>query len=819
MLNKWKPFSFLAKPHVCSLLSSLTFFKPSVSVARLVEEEPSLSTLLKTLFPRSFLAGDYFRNVVLSLDQLQVDKIINSLRVESPDFAVVFFVLMRNEYRFRHSRFSRFVVAHVLAGQRRHEELRFVVEQMLKEEGSGSAPSLCELLLNGFRDWDQKSLVWDMLAFVYSRFEMVHDALYVLAKMKDLKLHASILTYNSLLYNLRHAYIMWDVYNEIKVAGATQSKQTNSIVIDGLCSQSKLQDAVSFLRETEAKGLGPSVVSLNTIMSRYCKLGFTDVAKSFFCMMLKYGLLPDAYSYNILIHGLCIAGSMEEALELTTDMEKHGVEPDIVTYNILMKGFDLLGQMGGAWMVIQRMLDKGLNPMLKMLSRGFQLSALSYCVLLSSLCKIGQVHEALVLFYEMENHGVEPDHITYSILIHGLCKQGEVQSALLLYKEMCSRSIPQIHIQNGMVLEARMYFDSLVMNDCAHDIVLYNIMIDGYVKHGNLEEAVELYRLITEKGITPTTKNFTEARRLMETIRLLGLEPTAVTYTTLLNAYCKDGNRRCMLELLQEMHANGIRPTHVTYTVIIKGLCKQRKLQEAVQLLEDMRIEGLNPDQVTYNTIIQCFCKARNIKTAFKLLNEMRLNNLEPTPVTYSILINGLCVYGNLKDANKVDYTQIIKAHCVKGDVHRAFMFFRLMMEMGFEISIKDYTAVINRLCKRCLITEAQQFFSIMLCHGISPDQEICEALLDAYQQCGDIISGRGLIEVKKSQHVALGQGREDQDLGGWVWAGNSGNDWRGMADTYSNSVNPDLHRRGPIEKTSKLCELKDNQNPAIEWN
>ena len=52
---------------------------------------------------------------------------------------------------------------------------------------------------------------------------------------------------------------MWDVYNEIKVTGTTQSKQTNSIVIDGLCRQPNLQDAVSFLRDTEEKGLGPSV--------------------------------------------------------------------------------------------------------------------------------------------------------------------------------------------------------------------------------------------------------------------------------------------------------------------------------------------------------------------------------------------------------------------------------------------------------------------------------------------------------------------------------------------------------------------------------
>ena len=134
---------------------------------------------------------------------------------------------------------------------------------------------------------------------------MVHDALFVLAKMKVLHLQVSIATYNSLLYNLRHTDMMWDIYDEIKGNGIQQNKYTNPILIDGLCRQSKLQDAVTFLRETKGKEFGPSVVSVNALISGFCKMGSVDVAKSFFCMMLKYGLLPDVYSYNILLHWLC----------------------------------------------------------------------------------------------------------------------------------------------------------------------------------------------------------------------------------------------------------------------------------------------------------------------------------------------------------------------------------------------------------------------------------------------------------------------------------------------------------------------------------
>ncbi|THF94675.1 hypothetical protein TEA_015537 [Camellia sinensis var. sinensis] len=620
----------------------------------------------------------------------KVDQILDNLGVEDPESAIKFFNLLRNEYEFRHSWVSQFVIAHVLARKRRLKELRSFVQQMLQEEGSGSAPSLSELLWNRFRAWESSGVVWDMLAFVYSRSEMVHDALFVLAKMKDLKIQASILTYNSLLYNLRHTSIMWDVYDEIKASRTPQSEHTNSILIDGLCRQSLLQEAVAFLRENEGKHFGPCVASFNTLMSRCCKMGYVDVAKSFFCMMFKYGLLPDAYSYNILIHGLCIAGSMEEALEFSDDMERHGVEPDVVTYNILAKGFRLLGMMNGAWKIIRKMLLNGLNPdsvtytilicghcqtgnieegfklREEMLSQGFQLNDISYSVLLSSLCKMGRVGEALSLLHEMESIGLKPDLITYSILIHGLCKQGDVRKAIQLYNKMCLKRIfPNAHAhsaillglsEKGTLLEARNFFDALTKGDLMEDIILYNIMI---------------YRKLAE------------ARTWLDTIKAHGLVPSAVTYTTLLNALCEEGNICGMLEVLNEMESGVVQPTNVTYTVIIKGLCKQKRLQESLQLLEDMYDKGISPDEITYNTLIHCFCKAHDMRKAFQLHNEMLLHNLQPSPITYNVLINGLCIYGDLKDADrlfsslqdqnigltKVAYTTLIKAHCAKGDV------------------------------------------------------------------------------------------------------------------------------------------------------
>lgn len=260
-IRRWKATHILQKSRILAPLSSLIFTQPSVSAAKLDDESTvfpnprnAVSEVIAGLrmFGLGNCVGDHrFKTIIPTLNQPQVDLIIESLSTENPESAFGFFNLLRNEYAFRHSRVSEFIVAHVLAGRRLFKELRLFVKQMVDEEGPGSAHSLCELLLHRFRDWDSSGVVWDMLAFAYSRSEMIHDALSVLARMKDLNLNVSTPTYNCLLHNLRHTDIMWSVYDEIKDSGTHQSDHTFAILIDGLCEQSGLQDAVSFFMGVE----------------------------------------------------------------------------------------------------------------------------------------------------------------------------------------------------------------------------------------------------------------------------------------------------------------------------------------------------------------------------------------------------------------------------------------------------------------------------------------------------------------------------------------------------------------------------------------
>ncbi|KAL8258109.1 hypothetical protein R6Q59_030150 [Mikania micrantha] len=80
----------------------------------------------------------------------------------------------------------------------------------------------------------------------------------------------------------------------------------------------------------------------------------------------------------------------------------------------------------------------------------------------------------------------------------------------------------------------------------------------------------------------------------------------------------------------------------------------------------------------------------------------------------------------------------LIKAHCVKGDVNQAKMVFSEMMKTGFEATVRDYSCVINRLCKRCLTNEAKAFLSMMFSSAVLPDVHIYTVMMAAFRLVGD---------------------------------------------------------------------------------
>ncbi|XP_034575127.1 uncharacterized protein [Setaria viridis] len=570
---------------------------------------------------------------------------------------------------------ARLRLCHELLWQRRWREMRGELAQMVGEQGPDSASILSDILLNGFREWHSNSIIWDALANSYARAQMIDDALYVLSKMSSLNMQISVPTFDSLLYSLRKTDMALEIFEKMESCGLSPSDYSHSILIDGLCKQDKIGEALSFLQEARKEGkFKPLGMTFNILMSALCNLGFIQDAKSIFCLMLKYGLNPNRYTYSTIIHGLCKTGSVREAFDIFQSVTEEGMELDIVTYNSLINGFRLHGHTREIPKMIEMMRNQGVEPDLvtytiliaghceggdveegmkirkDIIDQGLELNIVTYSVLINALFKKGLVYEVENLLSEICSIGLDMDVVAYSILIHGYSKLGEIGRALEVCKVMCSSqrvmptSLNHVSIllglcKKGFLDVARLYLENVATKYQPTDVVLYNVVIDGYAKVGDIGNAVQLYDQIIKAGLCPTIitcnsllygyckiGDLHTAESYFRAIQISDLQPTAVTYTTLMDALSEARKVHAMLSVFNEMTEKGIRPNAITYSVVIKGLCKQLMFHDAMHVLDDMYRQGFNADPIPYNTLIQGFCEARDVKMAFHIYELMKWN-------------------------------------------------------------------------------------------------------------------------------------------------------------------------------------------------
>ncbi|XVF82397.1 hypothetical protein PTKIN_Ptkin16aG0043900 [Pterospermum kingtungense] len=94
---------------------------------------------------------------------------------------------------------------------------------------------------------------------------------------------------------------------------------------------------------------------------------------------------------------------------------------------------------------------------------------------------------------------------------------------------------------------------------------------------------------------------------------------------------------------LGKMLKLGLQPTLITFSTLINGLCIQGKVAQAMRLLEDMVEEGYQPNLIIYGTVLNGLCKLGDTTRAISLLRIMGERGCAPDIITYSTLIDGLC--------------------------------------------------------------------------------------------------------------------------------------------------------------------------------
>ncbi|KAJ7970401.1 Pentatricopeptide repeat-containing protein [Quillaja saponaria] len=274
----------------------------------------------------------------------------------------------------------------------------------------------------------------------------------------------------------------------------------------------------------------------------------------------------------------------------------------------------------------------------------------------------GEPHLAVQIFKKMKRLGFIPNLLTCNTLLNALARYPFSHSILL------SREIFKDAIRLGVRPNTNMF----------------NILIYGYCVEKKLKEAVKVLNQMGEFGWLPDNvtyntvldvlckngqlnqeKNLEQAYDLLKSFGKLGYVLDDVNYETLIMGYFKDEKADKALKLCVEMKDKGIICSIVTYNCIIEGLCQSRKTDQAINKLNGIIASGIVSDGITCNTIIHGYCREAVVEKAFQFHNKMVENSFKQDTINCNILFSDLCKEGLLDKALKLFNTWVSKGKTI----------------------------------------------------------------------------------------------------------------------------------------------------------
>lgn len=431
----------------------------------------------------------------------------------------------------------------------------------------------------------------------------------------------------------------------------------------------------------------------------------------------------------------------EDGLHLVSHVtESRHPFPSLTSCNFFLETLISLGRYSDAQSLFSQIVASGTSPV-----------TFTYNKLMQSKVKSGDVNGALALLDQMERtNQLKPNAFTYNVLISGLWKERRGMDAVKLFDKMLERRI-------------------------APTQVTFNTMVDGYCKAGNLDAAFGLRDQMLNAGFKPNMITYNalisvlcraahmeECRRVLEEMEANGLVPDGFTHSILLDDHAKCGN--------SEMARKGVKIGDYTCSILLNRLCKDGKVSKAEEVLERLVKKGMVPITVMYNAIVDGHCQVGDLEAAFSAVRRMELHGLKTNCITYNSLVNGLCKLQWMAEAEELvmemgkngvapsaeTYNILVDAYGRAGQFERCLEILDEIQEkMGLKPNVVSYGSLVNGLCKKGKLLEAEAIFHDMVNRKISPSVQVYNMLIGAYCAVGKIQKARALIEDMKRRGIS----------------------------------------------------------------
>ncbi|XP_045798288.1 pentatricopeptide repeat-containing protein At4g01570 [Trifolium pratense] len=341
-------------------------------------------------------------------------------------------------------------------------------------------------------------------------------------------------------------------------------------------------DILDYIQTQNLQPIGTTPFIYNSLLIASIKNNQISLALSIFNNLMK--LDDDCSEFNSVIVGssnyllsVLRKAQMKEEFQnvFNTLREWKSFNFDSWGYNICIHAFGSWGDLVTSMKLFNEMKeDKNL----------FGPDMCTYNSVLSVLCKVGKINDALIVWDELKGCGYEPDEFTYTILVRGCCKTCRMDEALRIFNEMKD-------------------------NGFRPGVLVYNCVLDGLFKAAKVNEACQMFEKMAQEGV----------------------KTSCSTYNILIHGLIKNGRSEAGYTLFCDLKKKGQFVDGISYSIVVLQLCKEGHLEEALELVEEMEARGFSVDLVTITSLLIGIHKHGRWDWTDRLIKHVREGDLLPS--------------------------------------------------------------------------------------------------------------------------------------------------------------------------------------------
>ncbi|QCD95011.1 pentatricopeptide repeat-containing protein At4g19191, mitochondrial-like [Vigna unguiculata] len=384
--------------------------------------------------------------------------------------------------------------------------------------------------------------------------------------------------------------------------------------------------------------------------------------------------------------------------------------------------------------------------------------------------------QTLNIYSSMAHSGVHGNNLTYPLLLKACANLASIQHGIVLHGHVLKLGFQaDAFVQTGLVdmyskcsrvESARLVFDEMPQRS----VVSWNAMVSAYTRVSSMDQAFSLLKEMWVLGFEPTASTFVSilsGYSNLDTFKFrlqgvsihgclikLGIVHTEVSLANSLMAmyaqFCAMDEARKVFDLMDEKSI-------ISWTTMIGGYVKIGRAAEAFGLFNKMQRQSVGIDFVVFLNLISGCIQVGELLLASSVHSLVLKCGCDEVDSVENLIITLYAKCGNLTFARRIfdliieksmlSWTSMIAGYAHSGHPSEALDLFRRMVKTDIRPNGATLATVLSACADLGSLSTGQEIEEYVFISGLESDQQVQTSLIHMYSKCGNIKKAREVFE------------------------------------------------------------------------